>query len=64
MAINTIIILAKFFIHKNKFKKSKPIFYVFHKELSQYFSSLKYMKKKFAIKLYNLVEEFNLQQNP
>ena len=64
LVINTIIILGKFFIHKNKFSKSKPIFSVFHKELCLYFSSLKCMRKKIAIKLYTLVEEFDLAHDP
>jgi len=38
LAINLIIVLGKFFIHKNKFLKSRPNFYIFHKELCLYFS--------------------------
>ena len=49
LGINTIIILAKFFIHKKKFMKTKPQIYVFHKELCHYFSSLKCMEKKTAV---------------
>jgi len=34
LAVNTLIILGKFFLHKNRFLKTLPNFYVFHKELS------------------------------
>ena len=64
LAINSIIILGKFFIHKNRFLKSRPNFYVFHKELCLYFSSLKHMKKKNAMKLSMLVEDLNLTEKP
>ena len=64
LAINTIIILGKFFIHKNRFMKLKPNCYVFHKELCHYFSSLKYMEKKNAVKLFNLVDELDLTKYP
>lgn len=64
LGINTIIILANFFIHKNKFMKTKTQIYVFHKELCHYFSSLKCMEKKTAVKLRNLVEELNFTEFP
>lgn len=44
--------------------KSKPNFSVFHKEMCHYFSSLKYMEIKNAMKLYKLVEDLNLTENP
>ena len=64
LAVNTFIILGKFFIYKNRCMKSKPNFYVFHKELCHYFSSLKCTEKKNALKLCRLVEELNLTENP
>ncbi len=34
LAINTIIILGKFFLHKNRFLKILPNFYIYHKEIA------------------------------
>ena len=42
----------------------QPNFYVFHKELCHYFSSLKCMEKKNALKRCRLVEKLNLTENP
>lgn len=40
LAINTIIILGKFFLHKNRFLKTLPNFYLFHtKKTHNYFIS-------------------------
>ncbi len=64
LAINTIIILGKFFLHKNRFLKILPNFYVFHKELCHYFLSLKQMKKKNAVNFCNLIENLKLAENP
>ena len=64
LCINTITVLGKFFIHKNRFLKCKPNFHAFHNELCLFFSSLKHMKKKTAIKLLNIVEEARLMDNP
>ena len=55
--------LVMVFIHKNRCMKSKPNFYVFHKELCHYVSSLKCMEKKNAMKLCKLVEEPYLTEN-
>lgn len=63
-AINSLIILGKFFIHKNRFQRTIPRFRIFHKELCNYFSSLKLMKKKSAMNLCYLVETLNLTENP
>ncbi len=64
LGINTIIILAKVFIHKNKVMKTRLRIYVFHKELCHHFSSLKCMEKKNAMKLHELVEELDLTTLP
>ncbi len=43
--------------------KTKPNFYIFHKEIRRYFSSLKGMEKKNAVELCSSVEEQNLAEN-
>lgn len=45
-SINTFIILGKIFLHKNRFLNAQLNFFIFHKELCLYFSSLKLMMKK------------------
>ncbi|XP_013856001.1 uncharacterized protein LOC106511813 [Austrofundulus limnaeus] len=62
LTINSIVILGKFFVHKNRFLKTKPNFVAFHKELCLFFSSLKHMKKKNAVKLLTLVKELNIME--
>ncbi len=62
LAINTALILGKFFIHKNRVLKTQPNFFVFHKGLCHYVLSLKLMETN-AMKLYNLAEELNLAEN-
>lgn len=52
------------FLHINRHMRSKPNFYVFHKELCHYFSSWKCMEKKNAVKLCKLVKELNLAESP
>lgn len=64
LAVNTFIILGKFFIHKNRFLKTLPNFIFFHKELCHYFLSLKLMKKKNALILSTLIEDVKLSENP
>lgn len=64
MLVNVVVILGKFFIHKCRFLKCKPVFYVFHKEMSLFFSSLKHMKKRTAVKLLNMIEDIKLMDNP
>ncbi len=65
LAINTIIILGKLFMHKNRFLKILPNFYAFHKELCHhYFLSLKRMKKNNALHFCNLIENLKLAENP
>ncbi len=63
-AINTIIILGKFFLHKKRFLKIIPHFYVFHKELCHHFLSLKRMKKNNAVNFSNLIEILKHAENP
>lgn len=58
--INLILILAKFYIHKCKFAKVKPLFYVFMKELKLYFKSISSANNKKAIKTINLCSHFNI----
>ena len=64
LAINTLICLGKFFLHKNKYLNAQPKFIIFHKELCLYFSSLKVMRTKNAVKVCNLVEELKLADHP
>ena len=51
--INLIILLAKFYIHKCKFTKNKPIYLVFEKELKIYINSIKDSSNKKALKTIN-----------
>lgn len=62
LSINSILILGKYFLHKNRFLKCKPLFNVFHKELCLYFSSLKLMKTRTAVTLYEIIDELNLKE--
>lgn len=55
--INNILILGEFYIHKCKYMMVNPRFYVFHED----FLSLK-MKTKHAMKLFNLIENYDLQE--
>ena len=58
--INIIIILAKFYIHKCKFTKVKPLFCVFTKKLELYFKSISASKNKKAVKSMRLCSHFNV----
>ncbi len=61
LPMNTLITQGKFFLHKNM--KTWQNLYVFHKELCNYFLSLKLMEKKNALQLYELVEKPGLSEN-
>lgn len=58
--INSIILLAKFFIHKCRFFKSPPLFIIFRNELKYFSDALSKMKNRSAIKMHNLLELYNL----
>lgn len=62
--VNNIVILGKFYIHKCKFMKVKPRFISFHNEFLAFTKALKIMKSKNAMKLFRLIEKYNLQSKP
>uniref|UniRef100_A0A3B3H9P1 Reverse transcriptase domain-containing protein n=1 Tax=Oryzias latipes TaxID=8090 RepID=A0A3B3H9P1_ORYLA len=64
LTFNTLLISGKFFIHKCRFLKNKPLFNTFFKEISLYFKSLTLMKNKNAIKLCIFIEDHKLYHNP
>ena len=60
----SLVILGKFYIHKSKYMKVKPRFYVFHNEFLSFTNALNIMKSKYAMKLFNLFEKCALRQKP
>lgn len=59
-AINLVIILTKFHIHKAKYSNQKPAFLVFHKEFTMYLSSIVPSDNQKAIKTVNIFTKFNV----
>ena len=57
---NTILIMAKFYIHQSKFMKTPPIFKAFYNEFKLYCKSLKYMNSNSANKLLNYIQCYKL----
>ncbi len=62
--INNLILLAKYFLHKCKFSKNTPHFNIFLKELHLYCASLRLMKMKNALLLYNCLSKFSFDWSP
>nr|XP_020463111.1 uncharacterized protein LOC109964271 [Monopterus albus] len=58
--INFILLMAKFYIHKCKFSKSKPFFPALLCEIKNYFSSILKSKNKKAIKICNICTSLNV----
>jgi len=63
LCINTIVCLAKFFIHKCRTVKSSPKFVVFLKEFELYIKSLKTLKGPKAQKIYDTLKLFPTEIN-
>ncbi len=65
--VNNIFLLEKFYVHKSKNLKVKPMFCAFYKEFRLLLiqeCSFKVMKKKSAINLLSFIEEYDLQEKP
>lgn len=56
--VNVVIILGKFFIHKNRYLKTFPHFIVFKREFHTYLNSLNKMTSKKAMVLKNIIENY------
>lgn len=59
-AINLVILLTKFHIHKAKYSNQKPTFLVFHKEFIMYLSSIVPSDNQKAIKTVNIFAKLNV----
>ena len=58
--INLFLFFAKFHIHKSKFSKKTPCFYVFQKEMELYFKLITKSANEKAIKTIDLCNMYNL----
>ncbi len=61
---NIIFILGKFYIHKCKCLKTKPLFSVFQKEFWMYCKSVRLLKCKTGRRLLSLLHKFKLLEDP
>ncbi len=62
--LNIILILGKFYIHKCKCLKTKPLFSVFQKEFWMYCKSVRLLKCKTGRKLFSILQTFKLLEDP
>jgi len=58
--LNLLLFLAKFYIHKCKFSKKTPSFFIFKKDIDMYLNSLKDSKNSTACKTLHYCRSFKL----
>ena len=65
LVLNNLLLLAKFFIHTSKWRKTKPLFHVFKKDLvDNHLSALKIMKGKNGLTLLRAYEVLKIFEDP